>query len=118
MAKGRIEPGKFPPDIAEKIDAEKRRTQVVLSIVHHSAIAVWIAASALPIWVVAIAVKEFAGRETKVNIAVTAVLTLAGVAGVVRAWFLGASLKAKDRELIRLRERCKILEERKGKGKP
>ncbi|HEY8668563.1 MAG TPA: hypothetical protein VIL86_18090 [Tepidisphaeraceae bacterium] len=58
-----------------------------------------------------LATKELAGKETKASFGLTITFSLAGVAAAIKAVTGHIKLKKQGVELVRLRERCKILEE-------
>jgi hypothetical protein len=71
-----------------------------------------ILASALPLWMLYLCAREVAGKQTGINMGVTWTVSLAGVAAAIKAYWLHHKMGRQREELIRLRERCRILEGR------
>lgn len=100
---------RYDPEL--ELAKEKNRGERWKQIIGFGGWAALLATSALPLYVVYLMVRDLAGKNTVASFGITASVTLAGVAAVVKVLFDRAKMKRQARELTDLRTRCAELED-------
>lgn len=65
----------------------------------------------VPLQIIREIVSDLAGKDTRVTIGLVCTMSVLGVAAIIKAWFSGKKSREQSEELVRLRERVKVLEE-------
>lgn len=104
--------------VSRQVHSPPQRTfRDTARIVQTFAILAYILASCAPLYLVLLMVRAVAGRTTTLNFAFAASVTLVGVAAVAALLVGKKKMSGQSAELVRLRERCRMLEEELGRGK-
>jgi hypothetical protein len=93
-----------------RIEEAQQRSRIVVSIVRGVTAVLCVLASTFPLQWLYFAVKELAGKETKIAVGLVLTLSFVGVAESIWAVVSLVKLKNQKDELVRLRERCARLE--------